>query len=77
MWGLAECLHVLHSEKGARLPPRSAARLERGGRIALLAWGHLANLAAEACQARWQLKPNHHAFDEAIRESLRTGRNPS
>ncbi|MCP4238933.1 MAG: hypothetical protein GY772_00030 [bacterium] len=76
MWGLADLLFVMHGARNPRLSPADARRLERAGRVALLAYGDLARSAAERALPLYCIKPKHHQLDHMLHRTLQTNCNP-
>ena len=74
LWGLSECLEVLHGGHGERLSRTLANKFCEGGRVALLAWSHLATDASRKAVAKWQIKPKHHQFDHILRTTRCKGK---
>lgn len=77
MWGLADVLHCMHTWERPWVCDADACRLERSGRVALLAYSALAKNACDDGLPLFCLKPKHHQFDHLLMLVKRTGLNPS
>jgi len=73
--GWSEVQAVMH-EAADTFSEQQANRFLKGGLTCLRSWGILAQLSARRHVQRHQIKPKHHAYEEAVRFAHRTRRNP-